>query len=90
MSLNPGSRAGIDILSDVNFTVFSNPSRPDGYTSLDKFTFNYVGGTSETFSTQFFDRGDVLSAVPEAGSTWGLLLLSLGALLCLRYRRIHS
>jgi hypothetical protein len=40
------------------------------------FTFDYVNGTSETFSVQFNDL-----AVPDSSSTLGMLFLSAAAML---------
>jgi hypothetical protein len=59
-----GLRAGISIISDLDFTGSSNRARPDGYVSVDKFQFEYVGGSSEIFSVQFFDHGDTAIATP--------------------------
>ena len=82
-----GSGGNLDIHSDTSFAGTS--LFPDGQVLTDKFIFSYADGTSEKFSVQFNDLGDVASSVPDAPSTAGMLLLSTGVLLAVS-RRIKA
>jgi hypothetical protein len=79
---------GIFIVSDFDFSTGNIPI-PNGTTSLDKITFSYEDGTSETFGVQFNDLGD--SSVPEASSTFRMLFLS-GAVMfgATKIRRVRT
>jgi hypothetical protein len=49
----------------------------------DSVTFNYVGGSTETFDVQFIDKGDI-ATVPDTETTGCLFALSLTGLAFLR------
>jgi hypothetical protein len=74
-------RGGLTISSDLDFG--NHTVVPDSTIVPAYFTFTYVGGTSETFDVQFIDKGDV-ATVPDTGTTFSLLGLSLTGLGFLR------
>jgi hypothetical protein len=77
------TQGGARITSDFDMGTLGFLTVADTTIVRDSVTFNYVGGSTETFDVQFIDKGDI-ATVPDTETTGCLFALSLTGLAFLR------